>query len=162
MATRWQLFSTHIHTNNTGNVTKQTIHRTTQKIHRTTQQLGRVRAMSRLCGFYPGICLTTEHCCVIFFVYESTDYTKLVRAMAQGFSRWSHSREAMVRPQESRCEMCVRQSSTETGFLLRAPRLSFVTAVHQLSIHLPPTLYVYNPGSWLSKTLPHQCVCTAC
>jgi len=26
-----QLFSTHIHTNNTGNVTKQTIHRTTQK-----------------------------------------------------------------------------------------------------------------------------------
>ena len=99
MATRWQLFSTHIHTNNTGNVTKQTIHRTTQKIHRTTQQLGRVRAMSRLCGFYPGICLTTEHCCVIFFVYESTDYTKLVRAMAQGFSRWSHSREAMVRTQ---------------------------------------------------------------
>jgi len=41
------LFGTHIHTNNTGNVTKQTtqrtqtIHRTTQKIHRATQQLGR-------------------------------------------------------------------------------------------------------------------------
>jgi len=31
VATRWQLFSTHIHTNNTGNVTKETIHRTTQK-----------------------------------------------------------------------------------------------------------------------------------
>ena len=31
IATRWQLFSTHIHTNNTGNSTKQTIHRTTQK-----------------------------------------------------------------------------------------------------------------------------------
>jgi len=31
VATRWQLFSTHVHTNNTGNVTKQTIHRTTQK-----------------------------------------------------------------------------------------------------------------------------------
>ena len=31
VATRWQLFSTHIHTNNTGNVTKQTIHKTTQK-----------------------------------------------------------------------------------------------------------------------------------
>ena len=31
VATRWQLFSTHIHKNNTGNVTKQTIHRTTQK-----------------------------------------------------------------------------------------------------------------------------------
>jgi len=67
VATRWQLFSTHIHTNNTGNVTKQAIHRTTQKIHRTTQkihrttqQLGRVRAVPRLCGFYPGICLTTE------------------------------------------------------------------------------------------------------
>jgi len=67
VATRWQLLSTHIHTNNTGNVTKRTIHRTTQKyleqhqtIHRTTQKLGRVRAVPRLCGFYPGICLTTE------------------------------------------------------------------------------------------------------
>jgi len=55
------------HTNNTENDTKQTIHRTTQKkyieqhkkIHRTTQKLGRVQAVSRLCGFYPGICLTT-------------------------------------------------------------------------------------------------------
>jgi hypothetical protein len=46
---------------NIGNVTKQTIQRTTQKnIHRTTQQLGGVRAVPRLCGFYPGICLTTE------------------------------------------------------------------------------------------------------
>jgi len=67
VATRWQLLSTHIHTNNTGNVTKQTIRKTTQKyieqhkkIHRTTQQLGRVRAVPRFCGFYPGICLTTE------------------------------------------------------------------------------------------------------
>ena len=38
----------------------QTIRRTTQKIHRATQQLGRVRAVPRLLGFYPGICLTTE------------------------------------------------------------------------------------------------------
>ena len=30
------------------------------KIHRATQQLGRVWAVPRLCGFYPGICLTTE------------------------------------------------------------------------------------------------------
>jgi len=66
VATRWQLFSTHIHTNNTGNVTKQTIQRTQKyieqhkKIHRATQKLGRVRAVPRLCGFYPGICLTTE------------------------------------------------------------------------------------------------------
>ena len=44
---------THTHKNNTEDVTKQTIHRTTQK-------LGRVRAVPRLCGFYPGICLTTE------------------------------------------------------------------------------------------------------
>jgi len=29
------------------------------KIHRTTQKLGRVRAVPRLCEFYPGICLTT-------------------------------------------------------------------------------------------------------
>jgi len=46
-------YTTHIHTNNTENDTKQTIHRTTQK-------LGRVRAMPHLCEFYPGICLTTE------------------------------------------------------------------------------------------------------
>jgi hypothetical protein len=31
VATRWQLFSTHVHRSNTGNVTKQTIHRKTQK-----------------------------------------------------------------------------------------------------------------------------------
>jgi hypothetical protein len=60
VATRWQLFSTNIHTNNTENVTKRTVHRKTQKIHRTAQQLGRVRAVPRFCGFYPGICLTTE------------------------------------------------------------------------------------------------------
>jgi hypothetical protein len=74
VATRWQLFSTHVHTNNTENDTKQTIHRTTRKyieqhikyieqhkkIHRATQQLGRARAVPRLCGFYPGICLATE------------------------------------------------------------------------------------------------------
>ena len=45
-------------TNNIQNNTK--IRRTTQKIHRTTQKLGRVRAVPRLCEFYPGICLTTE------------------------------------------------------------------------------------------------------
>jgi hypothetical protein len=57
---------------NTENVTKHTINRTTQKyiehkkyieqqtIHRTTQKLGKVRAVTRLCEFYPGICLATE------------------------------------------------------------------------------------------------------
>jgi hypothetical protein len=55
VATRWQLFSIHIHTNNTRNVTKQTIHRTTQKIYRTIQ-LESVRAVPRLCG----ICLKTD------------------------------------------------------------------------------------------------------
>ena len=28
--------------------------------HRTTQKLGRMGAVPRFCGFYPGICLTTE------------------------------------------------------------------------------------------------------
>ena len=41
----------------------------TQRIHRTTEnkqyieqhkKFGRVRAVPRLCGFYPDICLTTE------------------------------------------------------------------------------------------------------
>jgi len=53
VATWWQWYSTHIHTNNTENDTKQTIRTTTQK-------LGRVRAVPRLCRFWPGICLTTE------------------------------------------------------------------------------------------------------
>jgi hypothetical protein len=53
VATRKQKYNTHIHTNSTENDTKQTIHRTTQK-------LGRVRALPRLCGFYPIICLATE------------------------------------------------------------------------------------------------------
>jgi len=37
----------------------QTIHRTTQ-ITTNVEECGRVRAVSRLCEFYPGICLTTE------------------------------------------------------------------------------------------------------
>jgi hypothetical protein len=53
VATRWQKYSIHLHTNNIQNDTKQTIHKTTQK-------LGRVRTVPRLCGFYTGICLTTE------------------------------------------------------------------------------------------------------
>jgi len=66
VATRWQLFSTHIHTkkyrerHKTNDTENTKIHRTTQKIHRATQQLGRVQAVPRLCGFYRGICLTTE------------------------------------------------------------------------------------------------------
>jgi hypothetical protein len=52
VATRWQQCSSHIHTDNKQNDTKHTIH--------TTQKLGRMRAVPRLCGFYPGICLTTE------------------------------------------------------------------------------------------------------
>ena len=43
---------------NTYNNTK--IYRKTQKMHRTTQELGRVWTVPRICGFYPGICLTTE------------------------------------------------------------------------------------------------------
>ena len=53
VATRWQQYSTHLHTNNTQNDTKQTI-------HRTTQQFGRVRAVPRVGLLYPGIYLTTE------------------------------------------------------------------------------------------------------
>jgi hypothetical protein len=36
------------------------MHRTTQKIHITTQKSGILRAVPRLCEFYPVICLTTE------------------------------------------------------------------------------------------------------
>jgi hypothetical protein len=36
------------------------MHRATQKMHSGTKKLGRVRAVPRLCGHHPGICLTTE------------------------------------------------------------------------------------------------------
>ena len=50
---RWQQYSTHLHRNNTQNNIKQTI-------LRITQQFGRLCAVPHCCGFYPGICLTTE------------------------------------------------------------------------------------------------------
>jgi len=43
--TRWQQYSTHLHTNDTQN---------------NTINLGSVRAVPRVCESYPGICLTTE------------------------------------------------------------------------------------------------------
>jgi hypothetical protein len=46
VATRWQQYSTHLHTNNTQN--------------NTFHQFGRVLAVPRLCELYPDICLTTE------------------------------------------------------------------------------------------------------
>ena len=53
VATRWQQYGTHLHTNTTQNDTKRTI-------HRTTQNFGRVTAVPRLWGFCPGIYLTSE------------------------------------------------------------------------------------------------------
>jgi len=39
----------------------QTLQRTAQnKLYRTKPNFGRVRAVPRLCGLYPGICFTTE------------------------------------------------------------------------------------------------------
>jgi hypothetical protein len=52
VATQWQQLSTHLRTNSTQNDTKQYIEQ--------HKNLGRARAVPRLCGFYPGICLTTE------------------------------------------------------------------------------------------------------
>jgi len=45
VATRWQQYSTHLHTNNTQN---------------DTINLRTVRAVPRLCELYPGICLTSD------------------------------------------------------------------------------------------------------
>ena len=58
VATRWQLYNTHLHTNSTQNDTKQTIHRTTQDWE--YKNFGIVRAVPRLGELYPGIGLTTE------------------------------------------------------------------------------------------------------
>jgi hypothetical protein len=53
LATRWQLFSTHIRTNNTGNVTKQTIHRTTQKYIKQHKKYIEKHNNSEQCGPCP-------------------------------------------------------------------------------------------------------------
>ena len=53
VATRWQQYSTHLHTNSTQNDTNK------QYIEQH-KNFGRVRAVPRLCGLYPGICLTTQ------------------------------------------------------------------------------------------------------
>ena len=45
VVTRWQHYSTHLHTNSKQN---------------NTFNLVRVQAVLRLCQLYPGICLTTE------------------------------------------------------------------------------------------------------
>jgi hypothetical protein len=60
VATRWQVYNTHLHTNNSQNDTKQTIHRTTQQFWEQHKNFGWVWAVPRLGELYPGICLTTE------------------------------------------------------------------------------------------------------
>jgi hypothetical protein len=64
VATRWQLYNTHLHTNNTQNDTKQYIEQhkiwAQHKIWEQYKKFGRVRAVPRLGELYPGICLTTE------------------------------------------------------------------------------------------------------
>jgi hypothetical protein len=61
VATRWQLYSTHLHTNNTERH-KNNQYTEQHKNKQYTEQLkyGKVRAVHRLCELYPGICLTTE------------------------------------------------------------------------------------------------------
>jgi hypothetical protein len=57
-ATRWQWYSTHLHTNNTQNNTINI--KNNNKQNNTNNKFGRVLAVPILCEFYPGICLTTE------------------------------------------------------------------------------------------------------
>ena len=68
--------STHLHTNNIQNNTNnnQTTQIITTKKHKYN---GRVRAVPRLCEFYPGICLTTEE--------------KARKNLSQGRKNLSHS-----------------------------------------------------------------------
>ena len=62
VATRWQQYSTHLHTHTHTHTYTHTIHRTTQNKQYIEQykNFGTVRAVPGLCGFYPGICPTTE------------------------------------------------------------------------------------------------------
>jgi hypothetical protein len=62
VATRWQLYSTHLHTNNTQNDTKQTIHRTTQKWESAGRAPSHANKIHR-------IILK----CILFFIYLFLD-----------------------------------------------------------------------------------------
>jgi hypothetical protein len=53
---RWQYYSTHLHTNNTQNSENGTY----IKIKKFYRLIWEVRAVPRLCELYAGICLTTE------------------------------------------------------------------------------------------------------
>jgi len=54
--TLWQLYSTHLHTNNAQN---------------KTINLGRMRAVPRLCKLYSGICLKTEEKALYHTLYHT-------------------------------------------------------------------------------------------
>jgi hypothetical protein len=55
VATRWQLYNTHLHTNNTQNDTKQTIHSTTQNLR--TIQMEECRPCPDLASYTLGFAL---------------------------------------------------------------------------------------------------------
>jgi hypothetical protein len=62
VATRWQLYSTHLHTNNTQNDTKQKIHRTTQNLS-TTQNLRTIQKVwKRKFQFCNGYVYLNQEC----------------------------------------------------------------------------------------------------
>ena len=78
-----------VHTNNTENDKNKQYIEQPKKVHRTTQKLGRVLAVPRLCGFYPGICLATEEKARKILSHGSHTYTYNKNIFF--FFRWRYS-----------------------------------------------------------------------
>ena len=148
VATRWQQYSTHIHKNNTENDTKQTTHRTTQK-------LGRVRAVPRLCGFYPGIQLITEekalknvpdtnHVCVVYNVAVILLVHFMVHVMLFPTSYVLHRyiitfRSTCMCAAPNAAVCCSSVMSCLTGILTR-----FITVINIIMWSSPLSLCLFN------------------
>jgi hypothetical protein len=68
--TRWQQYSTHLHTNSTQNTENGT--------YATIKKNENVRAVRRLCELYPGICLTTEVKALWYYEYFLCKFWEVV------------------------------------------------------------------------------------
>jgi hypothetical protein len=96
VATRWQQYSTHLHTNSTQNDTKQTIHRTTQNIGSYSMQSFVLKFCSRCVILWNAwtmmTCDITSHNLPTTFLYEeekvcTLQVSNMDHLIIQNFSR---------------------------------------------------------------------------
>jgi hypothetical protein len=128
-ATQWQLYCTHLHTNNTQNDRKQTIHRTTQKFWEQHKHFGRVWAVPWLGELYPGICLATEEKAQKTSVRVGhISGLDILSSSAKWMRRWQVSPHFGICPKSSVCHNPKDASSLVT--ILIASHLSLILCIY--------------------------------